>query len=428
LVYKRLVRSLSRHRAAALIVLAALVCLTLPATAPAAEGKARVYIFWGRGCPYCEAEKAFLSDLQKRHPEVEIRDYEVWYDLENARLLARVLKAFGVEPTGVPVTVVGGRMWVGFSRATGPLIEREVLRCLSEGCPGLEDAISAPAEPEEPPLTVPLVGKLEPSRFSLPVLTVILGGLDSFNPCAFFVLLFLLSLLVHARSRGRMALIGGAFVFFSGLVYFLFMSAWLNVFLMAGRVALITTAAGAVALIMATINIKDFFAFKRGVSLTISEGAMKKLSRRMRGLLESASVPSAMAGAVALALAANTYELLCTAGFPMVFTRVLTLHDLSTWQYYAYIALYNVIYVVPLSAIVVVFVVTLGARKLSRWQGRKLKLVSGLMMLSLGLTLLIAPSALNNALSAVAMLASALLASAAVVAVSKRLRPGLRDA
>lgn len=428
MVYKKLVRPWLGHGTAAFVFLAVLSCLAFPAPASGAAGKAHVYLFWGRGCPYCEAEMAFLSDLQKRHPEVEIRDYEVWYDRENAMLLAKVQRAFGVEPTGVPVTVVGGRMWVGFSSATGPLIEREVLRCLSEGCPGIEGSIMAPAVPEQPHVTVPLVGRLEPSRFSLPVLTVILGGLDSFNPCAFFVLLFLLSLLVHARSRGRMALIGGAFVFFSGLVYFLFMSAWLNVFLIAGRVALITTAAGGVALIMAAINIKDFFAFKRGVSLTISEGGMKRLSRRMRVLLESASVPSAMAGAVALALAANAYELLCTAGFPMVFTRVLTLHDLSTWQYYGYIALYNVVYVLPLSAIVVVFVATLGARKLSRWQGRKLKLVSGLMMLSLGLVLLIAPSALNNALSAVAMLAAALLASGAVIALSKRLRPSLRDA
>ena len=70
---------------------------------------------------------------------------------------------------------------------------------------------------------------------SLPLFTVIIGALDSFNPCAFFVLLFLLSMLIHARSRKKMFLIGGIFVFFSGFIYFLFMAAWLNVFLVIGR-------------------------------------------------------------------------------------------------------------------------------------------------------------------------------------------------
>ena len=168
---------------------------------------------------------------------------------------------------------------------------------------------------------------------------------------------------------------------------------------------------------------KDFFLFKQGVSLSIPESAKPKLFERMRGLLKAPTLPALIAGTVILALSANAYELLCTAGFPMVYTRVLTLHKLSTFQYYQYLALYNIVYVVPLAVIVAVITTTLGARKLTEWQGRQLKLVSGLMMLSLGAVLIVNPALLNNALASVVMLAGVVGASAIIIAVMKKVRP-----
>jgi len=268
--------------------------------------------------------------------------------------------------------------------------------------------------------TLPIIGNVDVSQLSLPMTTVILGGMDGFNPCAFFVLFFLLSLLIHVHSRGRMALIGGTFVLFSGLFYFLFMAAWLNVFLIIGRLAAITSAAGIAALVIAVLNIKDFFFFERGVSLVISEKDKPKLFVRMRGLLHTASLSSMFFGAVVLAIAANSYELLCTAGFPIVFTRILTLHDLPASDYYMYILLYNIVYVIPLAGIVAVFTVTLGAKKLTEWQGRELKLVSGMMMLGMGGVLLFNPALMSNPLTAGLLLVSSLTASGLVVYLTRR--------
>jgi len=269
-------------------------------------------------------------------------------------------------------------------------------------------------------MDLPLIGRVDPALISLPMITVVLGGLDSFNPCAFFVLFFLLSLLVHARSRPRMLVIGGTFVFFSGLLYFLFMAAWLNLFLLAGNLRTITLAAGSVALAVSFINIKDFFLFGKGISLSIPDSAKLRLYERMRRLLKSASLVSALAGTVVLAIAANTYELLCTAGFPMVFTRVLTLHSLPAPTYYLYLALYNIVYIIPLAAIVIMFTVTLGARKLTAWEGRKLKLLSGIMMLLLGMVLLVRPAALSNIFAAAVMLAAALIMSWGIISLVGR--------
>ncbi len=269
-------------------------------------------------------------------------------------------------------------------------------------------------------LALPLIGTVDTTRLSLPVLTLVIALLDSFNPCAFFVLFFLLSLLVHAHSRQRMVIIGGIFVLFSGLLYFLFMAAWLNFFLLFGQLKAITITAGIVATAIATLNIKDFFFFKRGISLVIPEQAKPKLFERMRQIMHAGSLPAMLAATVFLAFAANSYELICTSGFPLVFTRALTLESLPLPGYYLYLAIYNVIYVIPLACIVVFFVVTLGSRKLSEWQGRVLKLLSGSMMLTLGIVLLVRPSLLTNSMVSAGLLLLAVAVTAAVVIAAKR--------
>jgi len=389
-----------------------------------------LYFFWGDGCPHCEKEKIYLDMAMKKYPQLEVKSYEVWHNGTNAVFFSQMLEAAGVKASGVPVTFIHTEVFAGFNDRTAEEIENKIQYCIQN--------IKTCVEPSERPLgpvsqkkhqivEVPFLGDIDLSVISLPVMTVILGGLDSFNPCAFFVLFFLLSLLIHAKSRKRMFLIGGTFVFFSGFIYFVFMAAWLNLFMVAGQLLIITVTAGIVALTVAVINIKDFFFFSKGVSLSIPEKAKPKLFERMRNLLKATSVSSMLIGTVVLAIAANSYELLCTAGFPMVFTRILTLQDLTTGQYYLYLAMYNFIYVVPLATIVVIFTVTLGAKKLTEWQGRKLKLLSGLMMFCLGLILLIDPALLNNIFVALAILASVFILFALIISLTKKFTPHVAE-
>ncbi|MCG2709891.1 MAG: hypothetical protein L6246_06210 [Thermodesulfovibrionales bacterium] len=400
-----------------------------------------VYFFWGKGCQHCDEEKAFLEEMKKKYINMQIKDYEVWYNKQNAILLSQMTDAYKIKVSGVPVTFVGENAFVGFSKQSKEEIETAIHNCTIRKCiKPTEKKIEVPVVPEkafieksesekektrktdekkfedeDKTVTIPLVGKLDATNISLPFITLVIAGFDGFNPCAFFVLLSLLGLLVHAQSRRKMLLIGGVFVFFSGFIYFVFMAAWLNLFLFMGQVAIITKIAGAVSVVIAVINIKDFFAFKKGISLTIPDSAKPKLFDRMRKLMKSTSILSILVGTAVLAVTANTYELLCTAGFPMVFTRILTLNDLSTLSYYLYLVLYNVIYVVPLSVIVLVFTVTLGKKKLTEWQGRVLKLISGTMMLGLGVVLILNPALLNNILVSIILLSVALAVSTAVV-------------
>ena len=412
-----------------------------PARQPAdSNKKIIVYFYWGRGCPHCEEEKTFLADLKRALPSLEIRDYEVWYNHDNAGLMEAMLRAYGMRSSGVPVTVINDRVFTGFTAQSMFSIEKAIKECSIRDCGDPGDRLrkidqeqapqslpfgsgtTATVEKMEtdPSVNIPFFGPLDARSSSLPVLTLVIAGMDSFNPCAFFVLLSLLGLLVHAQSRNKMLLIGGIFVFISGFIYFLFMAAWLNLFLIMGHVEVITTIAGCVSVAIAAINIKDFFLFKQGVSLSIPDSAKPKLFDRMRKLVHSSSLVSLAIGTTVLAIVANFYELLCTAGFPMVFTRILTLNKLTTSTYYLYLVLYNFVYVVPLFLIVLGFTFTLGRRKLSEWQGRFLKLVSGVMMLGLGAVLLTNPALMNNVLVSLIILISALGGSLLVAMVMRR--------
>ena len=393
----------------------------------AKKGAATLYLFEGQGCPHCAEEKIFLETLKKKYPMLAVKEFEVWYDKKNATFFQQVIRAAGVQRAGVPTTVIGKRLFIGYNEQSAKAIEDAVAECVKQGCVDViafnSGPLAQPAQEDQKVVKVPLLGELDPAKVSLPLLTVVIGALDSFNPCAFFVLLFLLSMLIHAHSRAKMLLIGGIFVFFSAFIYFLFMAAWLNIFLVIGQLAAITATAGIVALAVAVINIKDFFFFKKGISLMIPEKAKPKLFERMRNLLKSSSLTTMIAGTVVLSVFANAYELLCTVGFPMVYTRALTLHKLTTLQYYLYLVFYNIVYVIPLAIIVLVITISLGARKLTEWQGRQLKLLSGLMMLFLGLILLVNPGLLNNIAATGGLLLAVLAVAGFMIFVMKKLKP-----
>ncbi|MFZ1828620.1 MAG: thioredoxin family protein [Candidatus Competibacteraceae bacterium] len=373
-----------------------------------ADGDIRVplYFFWSETCPHCLAAHPFIEAIPNKRPWVIVHALEVSRQRENAQRFIALAESLGQTANAVPALIACGVMEVGWDDATttGAALLRRLDECHAQAQqPAGQPVPATPAEPLK--INLPLLGAVTADALSLPTFTLVLAGLDAFNPCAFFVLLFLLSLLAHQKSRFRMALIGGIFVLTSGLMYFAFMAAWLNVFQLLGALTWITLAAGLLAILVGIINIKDFFAFERGLSLSIPESRKPDIYRRARAILNAENLPAMLGATIVLAIAANFYELLCTAGFPMVYTRLLTLSELSPGGRYAYLAFYNLIYVVPLALIVFAFVRTLGAHKLTERGGRLLKLLSGLMMLGLGLVLAIAPALLNNLWVSAALLA-----------------------
>jgi hypothetical protein len=353
----------------------------------------KLWFFWSKRCSHCQDALPVVEKLAAEHHWLRLEDRELIDSRNNRKEFERMASLFAAEARSVPTFFFCKTMLVGFESedTTG----RNILQRLHECRRALEkqQAMPAPTLTQHDAISQSI--GLDTDNLSLPALTIIIAGLDAFNPCAFFVLLFLLSLMIHVRSRKRMLLVGGVFVFFSGLIYFVFMSAWLNLFLMSGTVRWVTAVAGLVAVIMGALNIKDYF-YAGGPTLSIPDKAKPGLIGRMKKLISTESLPAMLVGTVLLAIAANSYELLCTSGLPMVYTRILTLENLPTTQYYLYLVFYNIIYVIPLLLIVIIFVFTLGSRKLQAHEGRALKLLSGMMMFTLGLVLLFFPDLLSN--------------------------------
>ena len=417
-----------------------------------------VYFFVSEGCPHCEAEKQYLDTIIPDYPEMKLLIYEVTENKETYDLFIDFCAAYNAafitpvifigndcisgfadeEVTGRqikekldycnlygcvdPVEKVRGFTGISKERAVDisrddPLVQ-DLLSEFPNACSevnigddiytvewtakdktvyvdiDLKGRILDSREEKTEYISIPFFGEIDPSQVNLPLLTIIIGGLDGFNPCAIWVLCFLLTLLIYVRNRKRMLIIGLIFVFTSAFVYFLFMAAWLNLFLLIGYVDVMRIAIGLIAVTAGVLNVKDFFFFKKGVSLTIPESKKPGLIRRMRGLIREESIIALIAGTIALAFFANLVELLCSAGFPAIYTRILTLNALDPAQYYLYLVAYNIVYVIPLLVIVIIFVVTMGRRKVTEKQGRILKLVSGTLMLVLGLLLILKPELL----------------------------------
>ncbi|MDP2694701.1 MAG: hypothetical protein Q8O58_07545 [Gallionella sp.] len=359
---------------------------------PSVDGEVQLYFFWSLSCPHCTEARPYIEAIPETRPWVKLHTLELSRHPENAHRYQAMARQLGEGAAAVPALLFCGEMHVGWDsdETTGAQIRQRLDDCRARAQGGEWRSRKAEA------IRLPLIGAIDPANLSLPALTLILAGLDAFNPCAFFVLLFLLSMMAHQKSRRRMLLIGGVFVLVSGIMYFAFMAAWLNVFQLFGHLAWVTLAAGALAVFVGAVNVKDFFLFGQGFTLSIPESKKPGIFRRARAILSAGSLPAMLAATLFLAVAANFYELLCTAGFPMVYTRLLTMADLAPAARYGYLAAYNLVYVLPLALIVAVFAFSLGARKLTEREGRLLKLMSGAMMLELGALLLIAPDYISR--------------------------------
>ncbi|MFH1637639.1 MAG: hypothetical protein ABIB71_04420, partial [Candidatus Woesearchaeota archaeon] len=230
----------------------------------------------------------------------------------------------------------------------------------------------------------------------LPIFTFFIALVDGFNPCNIFVLTFLLALLVSAsHSRKRIYAIGLTFVIVVFLFYFIFMAAWLNIFKYIGFITPLRIALALLAIVAGLINCKELFFYRKGVTLMIQEKHKGPLVRRvehMKDVIKRGSFPMLISSSIILAAFASLVELPCTAGFPIIYTGILSAKLLGHGlMYYLYLLLYNFIYVLPLAVIIAIFGFTFRAREISKRQMQIIKFIGGLIMLALGIILLVNP-------------------------------------
>ena len=325
-----------RYLIISLIVLGIVVGFTSKDVSITGEGY-KVHFFYVTGCSHCPEQRPFNDRLANTYPAIQIVEHDAATP-EGGALLEQMLEERGIvyEP-GFPITIFGNQVFGDWEseETTGRAIEEALQQCLAGNCP--------PPTGEEPRKTIvlPLIGEIALADYSLPALAVILGLVDGFNPCALWVLLYLISLVMTLKDRKRIWLIVGSFVLASGILYFLFMTAWLNVFLLIGYIRPVTIVIGLVALGGGILQIRELIKTKGEIVCEVtSQESREKTMARMQRIVSSPITLGTIVGIVALAFAVNAIEFVCSAAVPAVFTQVLSLASLTTFQYYGYILLY----------------------------------------------------------------------------------------
>jgi len=378
----------------------------------AKDNKYDFYLFYSITCSYCTKARQFIRELKEKYPETSFHELEIVKTRKNQELFMELNEHLNITVPGVPIFIFGDDYLVGFKdnelsrmKVVG-MIERQLSIQSprtwknSKGNPFIERLLTRKNNTTAPALQgkeilVPLAGKINPQSISLPLFTLFFGLVDGINPCAMWVLMFLLTLLVNTHDRKKLLIVGTVFVFSSGVVYLLFMIAWLNIFTIFGIRQSATVVFAVIIISIGLINVKELFFFKRGLSLMIPDRAKPKIITKMRNIIENPDMLLSIAGTASLAFFVNLIEFGCTIGLPALYTKVLSYQNISIPSKYMYTVLYNIAYTIPLFFIVVLFAVTLGKYDIQEKHGKLLKGISGVLMLVLGILLIASPRLLE---------------------------------
>jgi hypothetical protein len=391
-----------------------------------------VYVFTSETCPVCEAQKPFFAALGRQHGNLEILELEVVATREHWPLLRTMAAAHGVRPGSVPMVFVGGRVWTGDSARVRAEIAVHVAACLAAECPDSRslsageqrhDAMTPPADADAV-IDLPFIGQVNLGLQPLLLSTSLIAFVDGFNPCSIWVLTMLLVLVLHSGSRSRVLLVGLTFLCTTALIYGLFIVGVFSLLAFTAYLPWITWVVALVALAIGSINVKDYFWFKRGISLTIDDRHKPGIFRGFRDLMVHGRMPVALMGAtVVLASGIALIELPCTAGFPVIWSALVQAHEVGWGEFLLLLGVYLLIYLGIELVIFVVAVVKLRIDRFEESRGRVLKLIGGVIMIALAGVLIAAPEMMSQAGPALAVFLAAFAVTALIVVVHRYLLP-----
>jgi glutaredoxin len=436
------------------------------AQTPAPANPVYIYLFWGEGCPHCAKAKPYLENLAAAYPEIQLRTYEVYYDEENQKLFSLMAEKFRLEQLAVPTIFIGEKFLQGYSEEYNSSIEAVVIQCIQDGCrdPGLgvidttglvtstpgssvlitssptlgatdtplpiqsDSTINDPSGNSNlsSGLEIPILGKLELDSKSPFISTALIALVDGFNPCSLWVLTMLLALTLHTGSRKKVFIIGIVFLTVTAGIYALFIAGLFSILKITSAMGWIRILVALIALFFALVNIKDYFWYKEGISFTIADDKKPGIYQRMRKLVDASQSFWGLVGAtVVLAAGVSLVEFSCTAGFPVLWTNLLVSQKVSGLTFILLLLLYLLIYQLDEMVIFFTAVYSLKASKLEEKHGRILKLIGGMLMLTLAGVMLINPALMNSLSSSLWIFGAAFLATLLVLFIHRSILPKL---
>ena len=367
-----------------------------------------LYFFHGDGCPHCAEESVFLEKLQNDYPDLKIEKYEVWYDEENSALLQKVQQELHIERMGVPTTIIGDVYMVGYSEETANVIKRaidffyeneykDVVSQIKDDTyvdDGSEsEFLKREAETDKDmTVKVPFYKKINLKKVSLTTAAVVIGLIDGFNPCAMWVLLFLISVLIGMKDKKRMWILGLAFLLTSALVYALIMLSWIQIVVKMTTVISIRRIIAIAALIGGFFQLRSFIKNKDTSGCEIVDDSKRKtIFKKIRKFTSEKSFLLALIGVMGLAVSVNLVELACSAGLPLVFTELLALNDVSSMAKFWYVLLYIFFFLIDDLIVFIIAMFTMKITGITTKYNQYSHLLGGVIMLLIGVLLLLKP-------------------------------------
>ena len=372
-----------------------------------------INLFYSSTCPHCAAEKEFLNEYIKENRNVKVELYEVTENEDNAKLLDDVKETLGSINNYVPYTVIGEIGLTGYSDSIKNQIIHFVDKYQTEEYYDLVSkvkkegkAIDLTKEDDtkevdnkkeaEETIKLPIIGEVAKSKVSLPVAAIIIGFIDGFNPCAMWILIFLISMLLSIKDKKRRIGLGIIFLISSGIVYMLFMGAWLTIILSTIQIKMIQKLIGLVAIIGAIWNLYSYIKSKNqdvGCEVT-DENKRRKMMMKIKKYVSEKSFIIAALGLIGLSFSVNLVEFACSAGWPVVFTELLALHNLDSLSYFINILIYIIFYMIDDIVVFIIAMLTLEVTGISNKYNKYSHLIGGILMLIIGLLMLFKPSIL----------------------------------
>ncbi len=376
-----------------------------------------INLFWQQGCPHCAGANTALTELVRANPLLRLRKFQVGNDTNADRLFTKTLASFGHKQAAVPLVIIGDRSFLGFfdDGRSAELYRQAVERCQSEPCPDLVGTLSKqPVERgDNAPLVngsayqrparhvlpevfdLPVIGEVRPRDLSLPALTVLLAAIDGFNPCAMWVLVFLIGLLLGLKDEKRMWILGGAFLGATAVMYLAVMAAWLNLLVFLGVVVWVRTAIGVLAVGGGVFFLREYWTKPEAACRVTNPTRRQKVMNAFRSVVNGEQLVLSVLGIMALAVMVNFIELLCSAGIPAVYTQILVLNDLPPTAYYGYLLLYITVFMIDDLAIFATAMFALRVSGLTGSYARVSHLIGGVALLVIGAIMLLRPELLS---------------------------------
>lgn len=374
-----------------------------------AAQKIEAHFFGGEGCIHCSNEKTFLLTLQKKYPNLNINFFEIYKNKSDFIWFKKAANRLNVKNIGVPFFVIGNQYFTGYVKGNTDVgIERAVNNCSLKRCPSLLENLFDTIDPEfikhesmaaaqvqanlfNSEIDIPLLGKTKITKSVLPIFTVIMGTLDGFNPCAMWVLVFLIGLLLKMEDKRKRWILGLVFIAVSGFVYYLFMAAWLNLILFIGVVTWLRCGIGVVALAAGIYSLKDVVLGEYATCKVTASVDKKETFQKLRNIIHENNFLLALIGISILAFTVNLVELACSAGLPATYMQVLVLNNVPSWQYYSYMLLYILFFMLDDILVFFIAMLTLEITGLTNGYTKYSKLFGGVLMLALGILIIFKP-------------------------------------